>query len=81
MKRTILQKVQYLIQERNYERAMREVLQRIKPSAYTNNHYQSSAFVRISESDITCIPFTNQKIISHLNYILPLTAYFSLLEP
>ena len=37
MKRTILQKVQYLIQERDHERAMREVLQIIKPSAYTNN--------------------------------------------
>ena len=37
MKRTILQKVQYLIQERDHERAMREVLQLIKPSAYTNN--------------------------------------------
>ena len=36
MKRTILQKVQYLIQERNHERAMREVLQIIKPSAYAN---------------------------------------------
>ena len=34
MKRTILQKVQYLIQERDHERAMREVLQLIKPSAY-----------------------------------------------
>ena len=37
MKRTILQKVQYLIQERDHERAMREVLQQIKPSAYTDN--------------------------------------------
>ena len=37
MKRTILQKVQYLIQERDHERAMREVLQIIKPSAYANN--------------------------------------------
>ena len=37
MKRTILQKVQYLIQERDHERAMREVLQIIKPSAYTDN--------------------------------------------
>ncbi len=37
MKRTLLQKVQYLIQERNHERAMREVLQIIKPSAYANN--------------------------------------------
>ena len=37
MKRTILQKVQYLIQERDHERAMREVLQLIKPSAYANN--------------------------------------------
>ena len=37
MKRTLLQKVQYLIQERDHERAMREVLQLIKPSAYANN--------------------------------------------
>ena len=37
MKRTILQKVQYLIQARDHERAMREVLQLIKPSAYANN--------------------------------------------
>ena len=37
MKRTLLQKVQYLIQERDHERAMREVLQQIKPSAYTDN--------------------------------------------
>jgi transposase InsO family protein len=37
MKRTLLQKIQYLIQERDHERAMREVLQLIKPSAYTNN--------------------------------------------
>ena len=37
MKRTLLQKVQYLIQERDHERAIREVLQIIKPSAYANN--------------------------------------------
>ena len=36
MKRILLQKVQYLIQERNHERAMREVLQIIKPSSYAN---------------------------------------------
>jgi hypothetical protein len=46
MKRTLLQKVQYLIQERDHERAMREVLQQIKPSAYTDNRELMTEAVR-----------------------------------
>lgn len=54
MKLTILQKVQYLIQERNHERAMREVLQLIKPSAYENNtlNFQSSSQSALTSSGL-----------------------------
>ena len=56
MKRTILQKVQYLIQERDHERAMREVLQLIKPSAYANNRELMTQDTKLRHKTSSSIP-------------------------